>query len=212
MPSKRAIKPVCNYVIELQSKLFLSCAKITYKVVCSGFDTVARLIHLTYGKEESKSKSIMPSTDSDIPTTDTLKLWEMRQRGMTYEEIGRLVGRSKVTILQRLQRMIDILPDAEEVATFREHRADVLSAVQLKLLAEVVKPDKLQTMSPYQCMGMFGIAFDKERLERGQSSSNLEILTRMLEGSQPIADNSACDASIKSIPVLVDKTEEESGT
>jgi hypothetical protein len=61
---------------------------------------------------------------------------------------------------------VDNLPD------FKTARADVLAVHQMRLL-EGLTDDSLKEVSPYQKVGMFGILYDKERLERGQSTANV---------------------------------------
>ena len=152
----------------------------------------------------------MPAAGCDLGKLITLRY----QNGLSYREIAKVVGVDDSAVFTRLQRFEALFDVGTAGQAFEARESGLLAGIRAELLAHVVKAmsDEKTKLSPYQAVGMYGLLFDKQRLLDGKSSSNLALLTRMLEGSQPIADNSACDASIKSIPVLADKTEEESGT
>ena len=112
-------------------------------------------------------------------------LIEYRSKGLSYKQIGKLVGRSKQTIHQRLQPVIaelNALPD------YKRHKADILALTGNRILSSLT-PAKLKDSSAYQLTGMFGIINQHERLEREQSTANISIrmatiaaLQREIEG------------------------------
>ncbi len=97
------------------------------------------------------------------------RIIELRNKQLTYEEIGQIVGCTRQNIAQRLQ---PVMQDVEGLPAWKENRADVLAVYQHKLLNSLTS-EELQKASPYQKVGMFGILYDKERLERGQSTANV---------------------------------------
>ena len=104
----------------------------------------------------------------DIPIESIV---EYRSRGMSYNEIATLTGCTKSNVIQRLQTVnaqIDALPN------YKKHRADVIALTGRRILSHLTQ-DKLKAASAYQLTGMYGILYDKERLEREQSTANISI-------------------------------------
>ncbi len=58
------------------------------------------------------------------------------------------------------------------IESFKQQRAEILAGKQAELMSSLSSED-IQKASPYQKVGMFGILYDKERLERDLSTSNL---------------------------------------
>ena len=118
-----------------------------------------------------------PEHDSqDLPTLDPVdnpismaKVIELRNKGLTYKEIGQIFGCSKQAIHQRLQPFI---PSIDNLKTSKHHRADTLHVINDTLLNSLTGDD-IKKSSPYQRVGMFGVLYDKERLERGESTQNV---------------------------------------
>ena len=85
---------------------------------------------------------------------------------LTFQEIAKLQGVPKQAIQQRLK---PLLP-TPETKVYQDNRADILSEAQLQLLIQL-DPARLKKMSARDAVISFGILYDKERLERGQSTS-----------------------------------------
>ena len=66
---------------------------------------------------------------------------------------------------------VGVTPQAEQ---FKEQRADVLAFYQQKLLNSLTDSD-IKRMPPGSRLTGFGILYDKERLERGQSTDNIAV-------------------------------------
>ena len=110
-------------------------------------------------------------------------IMEYRRKGLSMSDVARIVGCSKPNIVQRLNRM-----NAElvQVDHYKSNRADFLALKQMRMLNQITEP-KLKDASAYQLAGMFGILYDKERLERGQSTSNeLQIQVVKYSEDEPI--------------------------
>ena len=97
------------------------------------------------------------------------RLIELRKKNLSYNEIAELVGRTKQTVHKRLQPYVE---DINNLQSFKDHRADILAVHQARLLNSLT-PDAIKECSPYQRVGMFGILYDKERIERGMSTQNI---------------------------------------
>ena len=97
------------------------------------------------------------------------KLIELRSKNLSYDQIAAIVGRAKPTVFERLNPYIK---EIDELKSFKDNRGDVLAVHQARLLNSLT-PDAIKECSPYQRVGMFGILYDKERIERGMSTQNI---------------------------------------
>lgn len=101
---------------------------------------------------------------------------ELRNKNLTLEQIGKIVGCTKQTVSQRLK---EYQPTFEKIEHLKKNRADVLTLKQSEILNSLTLSE-IQKASP-QVKGMlFGILYDKERLERGQSSNNISVLANLV--------------------------------
>ena len=103
---------------------------------------------------------------------DKLRAIELRQAGATYPEIAASQGVTPQAIYKSIK---DLLPD-KETEIYKQQRADILARLQVKFLKRI-DADDLKSTTPYQLTGMYGILFDKERLERGQSTENINNMS-----------------------------------
>lgn len=111
---------------------------------------------------------------------DKSKMLELKQvNGMSYAEIAALDGTTPQNIHSKIK---DLLP-TEETNTYQQHRADILAEVQRKLLSNI-DAKRLSKASAYQLAGAAGLLYDKERLERGQTTTNIGALIAHIEGFQ----------------------------
>jgi hypothetical protein len=95
-----------------------------------------------------------------------------RCKGLTLSEIARLRGTSKQAVHQLLQRHG---VDVEAAENFRKVRPDLIAAKQ-RLLLEGITRETVAKMSGRDKAVSFGILYDKERLELGQSTANVANL------------------------------------
>lgn len=96
---------------------------------------------------------------------------DYKLKGLSVRAIAKLCGCVHSNIVQRLQRHCD---DVDLLPVHRKHRADILTLTGKKLLQSVTE-DTIKEMSGLQRVTAYGILYDKERLERGQSTQNLSI-------------------------------------
>ena len=100
---------------------------------------------------------------------DASKMLELKTvNQLSYAEIAAIDGTTPQNIHSKIK---DLLP-TEATKTYQEHRADILSNLQLKLLSNL-DDDRLKKASAFQLVGAAGLLYDKERLERGQSTENI---------------------------------------
>jgi IS30 family transposase len=116
---------------------------------------------------------------------------EQAKRGMSTVEIAKRQGVAPSTVFRFLQRM---KPEQRALEHFKTHRADVLAKLQLKSLdaqeriIDTLNDGVIKALTPSQKSSFLislnvttGTCFDKERLQRGQSTSNQSIISRMLD-------------------------------
>ena len=84
-------------------------------------------------------------------------------------DIAKIVNADKALVTQVLHRYG---LDSEIIQNYKQYRADIIAGKQEELLSSL-STDDIKKASPYQKVGMFGILYDKERLERDLSTSNL---------------------------------------
>ena len=96
--------------------------------------------------------------------------------GLSNQETAKLVGCSKQNISARLQTA-GIKPNY--LTKFKNHRADIIAAYQYKILNSLSDKD-YKKASLVQKTTAFGTLYDKERLERGETTENIAFadLTR----------------------------------
>jgi predicted DNA-binding protein YlxM (UPF0122 family) len=111
---------------------------------------------------------------------------EYRNRGLSYTEIAKLTGCSRQNVQQRLET---VEYSKEDIENFKKHRGDVFAFLQSKLLNSI-DSDAIKGMQPYQRIVGASILFDKERLELGKSTGNINILevTATIDDLQRQAD------------------------
>lgn len=102
---------------------------------------------------------------------DKSRAIELRlNKGLTYQEIADILKTSKQTIHRNL---IKLIPDST-TEIYKEHRADILSHAQLRMLSNMTDA-KLKKASARDLVISTGVLYDKERLERGLSTGNIDI-------------------------------------
>ena len=135
---------------------------------------------------------------------DTMRLIEYRLKGLSYEDIGALVDLAPSTVVDRLQRHQRLIAAAGEADAFENVESKVLSGARSMLLARVVDCASAQSGEPdalsgYQAMGMYGIAFDKWRILEGKSTSNVAVLTRIVNDSEQTGDIALRKLSVETV-------------
>lgn len=124
--------------------------------------------------QATKNKPKTPTTRRRVDRDQAIDL--RAKHGLTYAQIGAINGVSK----QAIHKLIKHLEPDQYTEVYKSTRADVLAKVQHGLLSELT-PDKVKKMQPRDIVVSMGILYDKERLERGQSTSNMMSIHADLE-------------------------------
>lgn len=113
-----------------------------------------------------------PSSRKNIPIE---KLIELRKRGMTIDEIGKIVGCNKVNVYNRLKALND---DIEGIGEFKKHKDDVILLKQSRLI-NALTDSQIEKMAPRDKVLAFGILEDKLERRAQANKPNLSINLRI---------------------------------
>jgi hypothetical protein len=100
------------------------------------------------------------------------KAIKLRMENMSYGDIAKYFSIPKPTVQARLKPFFGKDIDAP---AFKIHRADLFAGQQARVLSAITDAD-IKKASLRDKVISAGILFDKERLERGQSTSNSSII------------------------------------
>ena len=125
--------------------------------------------------EVVKEKKSKPDTRNKGISTHTLI--ELRLKGLTYEEIAKVVGCHLSNVQVRLRR-VDF--ELNGLKTFKASKGDILALYQRKLLSSISDADIKEAPLGSRVLAACQL-YDKERLERGQSTSNVLAITAMID-------------------------------
>jgi hypothetical protein len=92
--------------------------------------------------------------------------------GLSYEQIAKLQNVTHNAIFKKIK---PLLPD-ESNEIYKKNRADILSQAQVKILSQV-DTKRLKRAGLRDISVAFGILYDKERLERGLSTANVDMVS-----------------------------------
>lgn len=113
---------------------------------------------------------------------------ELKQRNpeMTLREASKILGCSHVNIVNRLtthkMRWSEITDPTNEIEQYKSKRADLLAAVQQRLLCSVTD-EQIKKASMKDKVWCYGVLYDKERLERGKSINDQALYVVLVERS-----------------------------
>ncbi len=127
----------------------------------------------------------------DARKIDREKVLELRGQGLAVTDIATHQGVAPSTIWRFLDRT---KPQQEALEQFKTGRADIFAQVQAKslhiqnrILDSLEADGVVEALTPHQKGGLlhsvntvFGTVYDKERLERGQSTSNLAVMSKIM--------------------------------
>jgi transposase len=125
-------------------------------------------------KLELSPETTLSELSKVIPTRknrkiDVEKAIELRFKGLTFTEIAKQFDVTKQSVREVIRRY---LPVDISVDWFRKNKSAMLHAKQAQILSSL-SPEEIKEASAYQKVGMFGILYDKARLEDGQSTENV---------------------------------------
>jgi hypothetical protein len=96
----------------------------------------------------------------------------------SHQEIADKMACSRVAVTRALQRIPPWVLKDRDVSTFKRDRADLFAMAQ-QLILQHITADKLKAASLQQLGTLFGIMYDKERLERGQATQHVAEISEL---------------------------------
>lgn len=102
-----------------------------------------------------------------IPLYDIIDC--IQNKNLSISDTARLLNSSKSNISTRLSKA-GYKPNY--LQHYKDHRADILSSYQ-QIILNSITPEDLKKAGLSQKMMAYGVLYDKERLERGQSTENI---------------------------------------
>ena len=107
-----------------------------------------------------------------VPKITYAKAFELiTVKGLSYREAAAIIG-VKHPSLWEFCKNHDI-PTTDSLEKYKQNKANILDAKGMQLLESLTTSDIKDKASPYQRVGMYGILYDKARLERGESTQNV---------------------------------------
>jgi len=98
------------------------------------------------------------------PAVPITRLIQLREAGLTIQEIGDMCGCSKANVSERLRA---VKADFKGLAVFKDRRGDILALMQQKMLYSLSDKDIKRMPGGSRVLAMCQL-YDKERIERGQ--------------------------------------------
>lgn len=113
---------------------------------------------------------------------DLAQVWKLRVvNRLSYGEIARSLGVAKSSVHAALQRLQKLVPDPGVVKAYQEVRTTLLTAVEYRLMASLTDEDTLQKASLNNRAYAFQQVFNARRLETGESTQNLSVLSKLID-------------------------------
>ena len=115
----------------------------------------------------NQSTNKKPGRKPAVPIT---RLIQLREGGLTHQEIGDLCGCSKANVHTRLKA---VKADFKGLAVFKDKKADILALLQQKMLYSLTDKDIKRMPGGSRVLAMCQL-YDKERTERGQPGAYVQ--------------------------------------
>lgn len=101
--------------------------------------------------------------------------------GLSYDRIAAILSKeqgrkvSKQGVWERLKPFERLIEDPQAIKAYESKKEDLLSAVEAKLLVEMLDPAKLKSATLNNVAYAFQQIFNANRLQRDKSTSNLSV-------------------------------------
>jgi len=95
---------------------------------------------------------------------------DLKKKGLSNGQIGKIQGCSAANISMVLQRYGGVEQETED---YKAHRADIFANLQHRLISSITQDDIKKTPTGSRILAVAQL-YDKERLERGLSTQNID--------------------------------------
>lgn len=101
---------------------------------------------------------------------------------MSFQAIADKYGCSKQAVMERINKFSALLGDPGELRGFQDLEGDIQTAIKQRFSSELLTVDLSKT-SPKDLAMVYGITYDKNRLQTGQSTSNQSVFFQVVSES-----------------------------
>lgn len=116
-----------------------------------------------------------PQKDKKGVSLSLEEMVDLKGKGLSLAQIGKMAGISKQAVSQRLKTSG---LDPTEIGQFTKDRSLILKGKQ-RLVLSAITPEKVKTMSVRDAAVAAGILIDKQRLIDGESTANVAHFTKI---------------------------------
>lgn len=109
--------------------------------------------------------------DQKLPLEEMIKL--RYKHNMSINQIADKMGCHKSTVFRKLEKYLKLLPNPEEVESYRQHKTMYLDSLELKVFEALSNPDTIKVASFNNLAYGFQNISTQNRLEKGLSTSNV---------------------------------------
>jgi hypothetical protein len=143
--------------------------------------------------EKIKAQTITKPTKPRSRKTELIIKTATEHPDLTTREIGAIADCTHVNVIETLRRYH---VNQQHLKTYKSNRADIIAGMQSRLLASVTDADIKKAPLGSRIMAA-GILYDKERLERGQSTANVSVHSQLIESIPVSKSPTKCNMSAK---------------
>jgi predicted DNA-binding protein YlxM (UPF0122 family) len=119
-----------------------------------------------------------------------------KDHGLSYQEIANQFKCSKQAVHQAISRLI--IPK-DELESFKKNRADIFASQQARVL-KLVDDNMIKNARLGDINNLFGTLYDKERLERGQSTNNTSLFFHVVSEAPDLPGDSYPQQDVVILP------------
>ena len=110
---------------------------------------------------------------------DLLLALTLRQKGLSIREISAQIGIPPSTLQGHFKRLAGLLDTPYKLQAYESGRANLLSAAEAVYLDAVVQADLSRASAKDKAI-VYGILYDKGRLERGKATAHIAVLAGLV--------------------------------
>lgn len=122
-------------------------------------------------KQKHRIKSLKNNAIIDVTKALKLRL----EKGLSYDEIGKIFGVTGQAVYQRLNSFKKYIDNPEIIQAFNENKVNILTVVEQELVSNLLAPDKVKKASLNNIAYALQNVSNINRLEQGKSTSNVNI-------------------------------------
>jgi transposase len=110
-----------------------------------------------------------------LTSPDLVQLITLKNQGMRSRDIAKVLDVHESSVSRAISNFEPLFKELQEVKTYRESRAEILQALQLKTLKSLARDDAQAKASINQSAYAFEVLHKAERLETGKSTENKAV-------------------------------------